>query len=137
MVRLQAEPIDPGAVLGSVGSASDGALALFVGTVRDRHHGRAVRFLEYHAYDGMAEQEMDAIVAEVARRFEVGRVAIVHRRGRLEIGDVSVAIAVAAPHRSAAMEACRFAIDTLKSTVPIWKKEHFEDGGVVWVEGGA
>jgi len=136
MARLQTPPIDVAALLASVRADSDGAVALFVGTVRDHHRGRAVDFLEYQAYDEMAEREMSAIETEAERRFEIGRVAIIHRRGRLEIGEVSVAVAVAAPHRAAAIEACRFAIDRLKRTVPIWKKEHFGDGSVEWVEGG-
>lgn len=136
MARLQTLPIDVAALLASVRADSDGAVALFVGTVRDHHRGRAVDFLEYHAYDEMAEREMSAIETEAGRRFEIGRVAIVHRWGRLEIGEVSVAVAVAAPHRAAAIDACRFAIDRLKRTVPIWKKEHFGDGSVEWVEGG-
>ncbi|HZN56055.1 MAG TPA: molybdenum cofactor biosynthesis protein MoaE, partial [Candidatus Polarisedimenticolaceae bacterium] len=84
---------------------------------------------------GMAEREMEAIAREARARFDVSRVSIVHRVGRLEIGEASVAVVIAAPHRAAAMEACRFAIDTLKETVPIWKREHVE-GGAVWIEGG-
>jgi molybdopterin synthase catalytic subunit len=111
-----------------------GAISLFLGTVRDVNAGRRVRFLEYEAYAGMAEREMERIAAEAIARFGVTRVTIVHRVGRLEIGETSVAIAVAAPHRAAAMDACRFVIDTLKASVPIWKREHFE-GGEVWIEG--
>ncbi len=134
MSRLQSEPIDMGALIGSTRGDADGALALFVGTVRDRNQGRRVLFLEYQAYEPMARREMDAIELEIRRRFAVSAVEIVHRTGRLEIGEASVVVAVAAPHRAPAIEACRFAIDTLKRTVPIWKREHFE-GGEVWIEG--
>ena len=90
-------------------------------------------FLEYEAYAGMAERELKRIAAEAIARFAVTKVAIVHRVGRVEVGEASVAIAVSAPHRGPAMDACRFVIDTLKASVPIWKREHFE-GGAVWVE---
>jgi len=101
--------------------------------VRDRTGARRVKFLEYEAHEPMAEAKMCEIAAEVRRRWpDVKRLAIAHRIGRLEIGESSVLIAVSSPHRRQAFEACQFAIDTLKQTVPIWKKEHFEDGEV-WV----
>lgn len=134
MVELRCEPIDTTRLLSECRTDRDGAVALFVGVVRDHNHGRAVRFLEYEAYDRMAVAEMERVESETRRRFEVTDVAIVHRTGRLEIGEASVAVAVVAPHRGAAFDACRFAIDTLKRTVPIWKREHFE-GGAVWIEG--
>jgi molybdopterin synthase catalytic subunit len=93
-----------------------------------------VLYLEYHAYPAMAEREMAKLRKRALERFEISEVAIVHRTGRMEIGDAAVAIAVAAPHRAPAFDACRFIIDTLKQTVPIWKKEFFE-GGEVWVDG--
>jgi molybdopterin synthase catalytic subunit len=93
-----------------------------------------VRFLEYEAYDGMAEREMARIESEALTRFSLTTVSTAHRVGRLEIGEVSVAVVVAAPHRAAALDACRFIIDTLKASVPIWKREHGEDGAV-WIEG--
>jgi molybdopterin synthase catalytic subunit len=134
MVRLQAGSIDVAALLSETRGDGDGAIALFLGTVRNLNAGRRVLFLEYEAYPGMAEREMERIAAEAVSRFGVTQVAIVHRVGRLAIGDVSVAVVVAAPHRAAAMDACRFAIDAVKVSVPIWKREH-GDGGAVWIEG--
>jgi molybdopterin synthase catalytic subunit len=134
MVRLQSEPIDVAELVAGVRGEGDGAVTLFLGTVRDQNRGRTVRYLEYEAYAGMAESEMERIERQTLERFDVSRITIVHRTGRLEIGEASVAVAVAAPHRAPALEACRFAIDTLKVAVPIWKKEHFE-GGAVWIEG--
>ena len=135
MIRIQTGPIDVAALIASVGSGADGAVASFVGTVRNENAGHRVLFLEYEAYAGMAEREMEAIAADARAQFGISRVSVVHRVGRLEIGEASVAIAVAAPHRAAALDACRFVIETLKRTVPIWKREHVE-GGAVWIEGG-
>jgi molybdopterin synthase catalytic subunit len=126
VVRLVREPIDLACLLGA--QASDGAVCLFVGVVRDESQGRRVLRLEYEAYEEMAAPEMEAIEAEVRRRWPVSDVRLVHRLGRLEIGDPSVAVAVASPHREQAFAACRYAIDTLKATVPIWKKEFYADG---------
>ena len=110
-----------------------GALALFSGVVRDQTGGRRVKFLEYEAHGPMALSKMREIGAAIRSRWPaIARIALVHRIGRLEIGESSVMIAVSSPHRAVAFDACRFAIDTLKETVPIWKKEHFEDGEV-WV----
>ncbi|HEX6853422.1 MAG TPA: molybdenum cofactor biosynthesis protein MoaE [Candidatus Polarisedimenticolaceae bacterium] len=134
MARLVESEIQADELLGAVRSDADGGLALFVGVVRDHNDGRRVSFLEYEAYGPMAVAEMEKIEVEAVAKFGVSRVAIVHRVGRLEIGEVSVAVAVASHHRAEALDACRFAIDTLKHTVPIWKKEHFE-GGAVWIEG--
>jgi molybdopterin synthase catalytic subunit len=131
-VLLTREPLDLSA-LQSV-SPADGACCLFVGVVRDHNAGRTVLFLEYEAYEEMALREMERLEVEARSRWPVSEVRVVHRLGRLEIGEASVAVAVASPHRAEAFEACRFVIDTLKATVPIWKKEHFE-GGAVWVEG--
>ena len=135
MIRLDAGPIDVLAVAAEARGDGDGAVSLFLGTVRNVNAGRRVLFLEYEAYPGMAEREMERIATEAIERFGVTKVAIVHRIGRVAIGEASVVIAVAAPHRAPAMDACRFVIDTLKASVPIWKREHF-DGGAVWVEGG-
>jgi molybdopterin synthase catalytic subunit len=134
MARLQQEAIRPGELERRLRQDADGALAVFLGTVRDSNQGRKVRFLRYEAYDGMAQLEMQRIEREALERFDVSRVEIVHRTGRLEIGEVAVAIVAAAPHRAAAFEACRFLIESVKHRVPIWKKEVFE-GGEVWIEG--
>jgi molybdopterin synthase catalytic subunit len=134
VVRLQREPIDAAPLMAEARGDGDGAIALFLGTVRNASAGKTVLFLEYEAYEGMAEREMARIESQALETFALSRVAIVHRFGRLEIGDVSVAVVVAAPHRAPAMDACRFIIDTLKASVPIWKREHGE-GGVVWIEG--
>jgi len=133
MIRLQTAPIDLAELVAATRGNGDGAVSLFLGTVRDVNAGRRVLHLEYEAYGGMAEREMERIAGEAISRFGVARVSIVHRTGRLTIGEASVAIAVASAHRAAAMEACTWVIDTLKTAVPIWKREHFE-GGAVWVE---
>jgi molybdopterin synthase catalytic subunit len=132
MVRLVREPIDLAAFHAS--TPGDGAVCLFVGVVRSENGGRGVRYLEYESYEEMAVAQMEALEAEVRRRWPVHEVRIVHRLGRLEIGEASVAVAVSAPHRGQAFDATRHAIDTLKKTVPIWKKEFYEDGAV-WLEG--
>jgi len=134
MIRLQTGPIDLSALAADARGDGDGAVSLFLGTVRNVSAGKRVLFLEYEAYAGMAEREMERIASDATSRFGVTRVEIVHRVGRVEIGEASVAIAVAAPHRAAAMDACRFVIDTLKTSVPIWKREHFADGAI-WIEG--
>jgi len=121
-------------VIASVAGEDAGAVAVFLGTVRATTHERRVLFLEYEAYAPMAEKGMREIALAMAREIGPCRVAIVHRTGRLEIGETSVAIAAASPHRRVALSACAEAIERLKKTVPIWKKEHFE-GGAVWIEG--
>ncbi len=133
MVRLQAERIRGADLLSAVGSDEDGAIVLFLGTVRLHNRGREVIHLEYEAYPAMAESEMARIVSQARRRYAVSEMALVHRTGTLRIGEVAVGVAVAAPHRAAALEACGFAIEELKRTVPIWKKEVFQ-GGEVWIE---
>ena len=133
MYKITTEPIDVEALYRAVLRDRDGAVVTFHGVVRaSSDSGRAVRYLEYEAYPEMAEAQMRAIGAEIKRRWDVDDVAMVHRIGRLEIGEASVVIAVAAPHRGEAFDACEYAIDTLKATVPIWKKEVFADGEV-WV----
>src|ERR1700732_4767579 len=112
----------------------DGAVVVFDGFVRNNFKGRRTLYLEYEAYEPMAYAKMREIGAQIRAKFQVHRLTIVHRLGRLEIGDPSVLIAVSSPHRGAAFDACRYAIDTLKRTVPIWKKEYFA-GGAVWAEG--
>jgi molybdopterin synthase catalytic subunit len=132
LVRLVRDPIDLATLAGT--ASGDGALCLFVGVVRDENRGRHVVRLEYEAYEEMALAVMEEIAAETRRRFRVGAVRLVHRLGGLEIGEASVAVAVASPHRAEAFAACRYAIDTLKAKVPIWKKEHYADG-TAWLEG--
>ena len=137
IVRITRESLDAKAVRAleeSVTTSGDGGVVTFQGVVRDNARGKQVRLLEYDAYVEMAEQQMSQIAAEVKARWEDATVAMVHRIGRLEIGECSVVVAVACPHRGEAFEACRYAIDTLKSTVPIWKKEIYADGEE-WVEG--
>jgi molybdopterin synthase catalytic subunit len=135
MVRLTPDPIDYHALAESVRSPRCGAVALFLGTVRDLTGDRVTTHLDYQAYPPMAEKKLAEIEAEVRRRWPVGEVALVHRVGTLGVGEVSVAVAVSAPHRGDAFEACRFAIDTLKETVPIWKRDNAPDGASQWVEG--
>ena len=132
MYRVTDEPIDASALLAAVGDDGAGGTVLFVGTTRDENDGRRVERLEYEAYREMATAEMAAIGAEIARRWPVKAVAMVHRVGVVAIGEASVAVAVSAPHRAEAFEACRYGIDTLKARVPIWKKEHYA-GGAVWI----
>ena len=133
MVRLTREPIDFASLTQSVRSPHCGAVVLFLGTVRDVTGDEVTEFLDYEAYPPMAEKKMAAIEADVRGRWIVGEVALVHRLGRLGVGEVSVAAAISAPHRAAAFEACRFAIDTLKEVVPIWKKENRPHGIEDWV----
>jgi molybdopterin synthase catalytic subunit len=132
--ELVHQPIDVDALLRHVRAGQDGAIVIFDGFVRNESHGRPTLHLEYEAYESMALTKMREIGAQAHERFSIDRVAIAHRLGRLEIGETSVFIAVSAPHRAAAFDACRFAIDTLKKTVPIWKKEFFADGAV-WADG--
>jgi molybdopterin synthase catalytic subunit len=134
MARLVREEIDVRAL--GAATSKDGALCLFTGIVRDHHQGRRVDHLEYEAYEEMALPLMEEIVAEARLRWPVTTVTVVHRLGRLEIGETSVAVAVTSPHRREAFEACRHVIDALKSRVPIWKKEFYSDGSA-WIEDGA
>ena len=133
-VVLQREPIATQALIREIVAPADGAVLTFEGVVRDNSRGRRTLYLDYEAYEPMAQNEMQKLAAAAMERFAVRSVAIVHRVGRLEIGEASVCIVVAAAHRGAAYEASRYLIDTLKRTVPIWKREHFEDGAV-WVDG--
>ena len=126
-------PLDEAEVVHRVAGRDAGGVVTFVGNVRDRARGRSIEYLEYEAYPEMAEREMQKIADEAAERWPGTRVAIAHRTGHLEIGEAAVVIAAAAPHRAEAFEACRFAIDTLKQTVPIWKKEVATDGEY-WVD---
>jgi molybdopterin converting factor subunit 1 len=112
----------------------DGAVLLFEGIVRNQTRGRKTLYLDYEAYEEMALSQMEALAAQALRQFKIRDIVIVHRLGKLKIGETSVLIVVASAHRAAAFEACRWLIDTLKRTVPIWKKEYFEDGAV-WADG--
>jgi molybdopterin synthase catalytic subunit len=132
--QLVREPIDMIALTRHVRAPEDGATVTFDGFVRNQSHNRSTLCLDYEAYESMALVKMREIGAQLHEKFAIHRVAMVHRLGRLEIGETSVFIAVSAPHRGAAFDACRFAIDTLKRTVPIWKKEYFDDGAV-WADG--
>ena len=133
MTRLTHEPIDYHALTESVRSPHCGAVALFLGTVRDLTGEQVTVFLDYEAYAPMAEKKLAEIEAELRQRWPVEHVALVHRLGRLAVGDVSVAVAVSSPHRGDSFEACRYAIDTLKELVPIWKRENAPDGSGDWV----
>jgi molybdopterin synthase catalytic subunit len=134
VVALQHQPIDAAELIRRVRGSEDGAIVSFDGFVRNHSHGRATKYLEYEAYEPMALGKMKDIVSQLHERYAIHRVAMVHRLGHLEVGETSVFIAVSAAHRGAAFDACRHAIDTLKKTVPIWKKEFFEDGAV-WADG--
>jgi MoaE-MoaD fusion protein len=127
-------PIKTATIANDIRAGHDGAIVTFDGFVRNESHGRRTLYLEYEAYEPMALAKMREIGLSLHEKFVIHRLAIVHRLGRLEIGETSVFIAVSAPHRAAAFDACRFAIDTLKRIVPIWKKEFFEDGAV-WADG--
>lgn len=129
-------PIDPCAFLQDVARAEDGAVLLFLGVVRNHNEGRDVDHLEYDAYVPMAEGTLDTIVREASERWDTGGIHVVHRFGRLEIGEVSVAIAVAAPHRGDAYAASRYVIEELKKRVPIWKKEGYLTGETEWLGAG-
>jgi molybdopterin synthase catalytic subunit len=128
MTYLTDDPIDPRALVASVMRRSDGAYVLFEGVVRDHHEGRAVESIFYDAYRPMAEKEIDAIVRDVGSQFTDVALAVVHRLGHLVVGDASIAIVAASPHRAEAFAACRLVIDRIKETVPIWKKERGPDG---------
>ena len=136
--KIVEQPLSPDAVAASVGDPAAGGIVIFSGVVRNEKDGRPVKYLEYEAHAPMAEAKMREIGAAVRRRWPtVTAVTMLHRIGRLEIGESSVVIAVSAAHRSEAFEACHYAIDALKQSVPVWKKEHFEDGEVwVGLQGG-
>jgi MoaE-MoaD fusion protein len=134
--RLSAEAIDPGAVVDEVADDRAGAIATFIGTTRGTSRGRQVIRLEYEAYEGMAESVMADLAAELKSQYDLCEVAIAHRIGVVPIGETSVAIAVSAPHRADALAACKDAIDRLKETAPLWKKEIY-DGGEEWIGRGS
>lgn len=132
---ITSDPIDPGDIMSRVRSDADGAIVLFCGVVRDHDAGRPVVGLRYEAHEAMAREKLEQISADVASRFEIGDIAVVHRVGYLSVGEVSVAIAVAAPHRDAAYKASREVIERLKREVPIWKRERYADGDEAWLDG--
>lgn len=133
--RVTREPIRVPDVLGRVGAATDGAVVLFLGVVRDHNDGAAVTGLTYDAYDAMATQVLEEIAGEAAERLGTDRVAVVHRTGELAIGDVSVAIAASSPHRAESFDAARYVIEEIKKRLPVWKKEHYVESESRWLEG--
>ncbi len=133
-VRLTHEVIAADTIVAECKQGEDGALVVFDGIVRNNTRGRRTLYLDYEAYEAMAATEMQRLAATAKQQFAVRQVMLVHRLGKLEIGETSVLIVVASAHRGAAFDACRWIIDTLKKTVPIWKKEYFEDGAV-WADG--
>jgi len=135
VAELTRDPIDVVALQNAAKRADCGALALFLGTTRDHHEGRRVVRLAYQAYDRMALPALERIERDAVSRFGVASCRIVHRLGEVPVAEVSVAVAVAAAHRGPAFDACRWAMDELKRSVPIWKQEHFAEGGVEWVRG--
>ena len=132
MIRLLREPVDAGRLLASVAGADRGATALFLGTVRDHHDGRGVTGIDYSAYEPMALRELERIAAEAKARHGVA-VAVEHRLGTLAVGEASVGIATAHARRAPALDALRYVVEELKRRVPIWKREHYVDGGRAWV----
>ena len=135
MFRLTREPIDIQKTVESIQKPEDGAVVVFDGAVRNHSKDKSVRYLEYDAYESMAIKKLEEVGVRARSRYAIRDIAIVHRLGRLDVGECSVAIVVASAHRGPAFEACRFAIDTIKEIVPIWKKEFYENGEV-WIEGG-
>jgi len=134
LFELTTDPLDARRIEATVAHKGAGAICTFTGIVRDTSRGRSVTHLEYEAYAEMATAEMRKIAAEIAQRWPEARVAMAHRTGRLEIGEASVVVSVSCPHRAEAIDACRWGIDRLKESVPIWKKEHADDG-TYWIEG--
>jgi molybdopterin synthase catalytic subunit len=136
MIRLTSDLIDHASLTEQVRRPGCGAVVTFLGTVRDLTGGRETLALDYEAYPGMAEKMLAGIEAEVRARWPIGEIALVHRLGHLDVGEVSVGVAVSCPHRAEAFDACRYAIDRLKEVVPIWKKENWADGSTEWVHPG-
>lgn len=130
--ELSAAAIDPGAIAAGAHAAADGAVVVFTGVVRDSARGRRVTRLEYEAYGSMAESEMNIIFKNMREKFNITSARVVHRTGACVVGDPSIVIVVCAPHRADAFDACRYCIDTIKQTVPIWKREVYE-GGTEWI----
>ncbi|MDB4871175.1 MAG: hypothetical protein JWL97_2179 [Gemmatimonadales bacterium] len=126
--------IDAGSLINEVGAPQHGAISLFIGTVREVNEGRSVSAIEYSAYESMASAELERILDEAEARFGVSALVVEHRIGLLDLGDVSVAIAAAHPHRAPALDCTRYVIEEIKKRVPIWKKEHYTDGTREWVD---
>ena len=135
LIRVAAESVDPQEALAFVADAAAGGTCLFLGTVRDHSDAGGVTGLDYEAWDELAERRLREIAGEMTSKWDVGKVALLHRTGRLEIGGVSVAVACSAPHRADAFEACRHGIERIKQDVPIWKKESLTTGDAQWVMG--
>jgi molybdopterin synthase catalytic subunit len=136
MIQLTHDPIDHSSLTELVRRPHCGGVVTFLGTVRDLTDGKTTTALDYEAYPGMAERKLSEIEDDVRKRWPIGDIAMVHRLGRLEVSEVSVAVAVSCPHRAQAFEACRYAIDRLKELVPIWKRENWADGSTEWVHPG-
>ncbi|OYT69459.1 MAG: molybdenum cofactor biosynthesis protein MoaE [Chloracidobacterium sp. CP2_5A] len=135
IIALTPEPIDTPGIVRRLVRARVGAVATFEGVVRDNLHGRRTRHLDYEAYEPMALKMLRRVAAEMrANHPDLDRLALIHRLGRLQLSETSVLVVATSPHRATAFDACRFGIDRIKTLVPIWKHEHFEDGDV-WVEG--
>ena len=132
MIDITHDPLDPDAITAQIRKDTNGAVVTFLGTTRSLTGGRRVLHLEYEAYRPMADSKLAKIVDEIRQRWSINDVAIAHRLGRLEVGEISLVIAVASPHRQGAFAACQYSVDRIKQVVPIWKKEFFE-GGEVWV----
>lgn len=134
MFSLSDQAIDPRALIDEVRRPDAGGLATFEGWVRNHHQGRDVASLEYESFPALAEKEGNRILKEICQKYDILAARCLHRTGHLEVGDIAIAIAVSSAHRDAAFEACRAIIDSIKSTVPIWKKEHYTDGSSLWVK---
>jgi molybdopterin synthase catalytic subunit len=134
MFEITSDPLDPKPLVESVRRDESGAVALFYGVVRNENLGRIVEYLEYDAYPEMALKKMREVADEVRAKFDVTGFGVLHRTGRLEIGETSLLVAVSSAHRAAAFDACHYAVDRIKQVVPIWKKEVWE-GGEEWIEG--
>ena len=138
MILVTRESLNPEAVTATVRREANGGVVTFLGTTRNDSDGRRVLYLEYEAYEGMAEKMLGRIAEEISQRWGITDVSIAHRFGRLELGEISLVVAVASPHRQEAFQACLYTVDRIKQNVPIWKKEVFEDGEVwVGIEGQA
>jgi molybdopterin synthase catalytic subunit len=134
VIEITSKPIVVEPVINKVRKSSHGAVVTFIGTVRDNSEGKRVLYLEYETYTEMAEKKLKEICLEIQNRWGIGDVNIIHRVGRIEVGDIAIVIAVGSSHRLEAFQACQYAIDCIKKTVPIWKKEFYEDGSSTWIE---